>query len=92
MKNYIPFSNGTEYMSWQEHNCLQCEKYECESSTEEEAGCKLAFQLDLSTMADNVIEELTVDSIGFTRKNTEGDNTFCDLCKRCNQFQTIINN
>jgi hypothetical protein len=38
MTNYIPFSNGTEYMSWQERNCLQCEKYENESSIEEAAG------------------------------------------------------
>lgn len=27
--NYIPFSNGTEAMFWQETNCYRCKRYDC---------------------------------------------------------------
>lgn len=26
--NKMPFSNGTQFMSWKHQNCDQCEKYE----------------------------------------------------------------
>jgi len=50
----IPFSNGTEFMDWQESNCNKCVKYETESGKEEDAKCKLAFHLDLGTIIGNI--------------------------------------
>jgi len=50
----VPFSNGTEAGYWHERNCEQCSKYEMESESEEEAGCKLAFNIDLGFMAGGI--------------------------------------
>jgi len=58
------FSNGSEYHNWQSNNCHQCTKYECESTTEDEAGCKLAFALDFAQFGDEPTQE-TLDAIGW---------------------------
>ncbi len=50
----VPFSNGTDASYWHEDNCEQCEKYEMESETEEEAGCKLAYNIDLGFIAGEI--------------------------------------
>ena len=92
MTQYRPFSNNTEFCVWQEHNCLRCSRYECESSSEEEAGCISAFNLDLSLMGDGTIPDYCVNDIGYKDKYTEGENHFCDLCSRCKEFQPITNN
>lgn len=92
MKNYIPFSNRAEYTSWQERNCFECLKYEFESIySENHLGCKLALSLDLGMHEKGIITEDTVNEIGFTRKETQGETHFCDLCKKCNQFQPVPN-
>ena len=49
-----PFSNGSEYESWHDNNCAKCKGYECKSKTEDEAGCKLAYHLDLGTITGEV--------------------------------------
>ena len=43
----IPFSNATDAERWKDKNCYQCDNYESETTCEEEAGCKLAFYIDL---------------------------------------------
>ena len=60
-----PFSNGSEYMMWNDANCCRCKKYECESATEEEAGCRLAFNLDLGCITGDVPEDVC-NEIGMT--------------------------
>jgi len=50
----VPFSNGTEAMVYSEMNCQNCINYESESTTEEEAKCKLAFHLDLGNISGDV--------------------------------------
>jgi hypothetical protein len=50
----VPFSNGTEFMSWQFANCEQCINYESVSTNEESAKCKLAFHLDFGTISGDI--------------------------------------
>lgn len=44
----VPFSNSTDCEDWTEDNCLECKKYENESTKECDSKCKLAFHLDFS--------------------------------------------
>jgi len=71
VKQYRPFSNATEFMMWQDKNCYKCKKYESESKSEAEAGCKLAFNLDLSSVLDGTIPEWVADEIGTTDKHSQ---------------------
>lgn len=64
----IPFSRGTEYMFWQTANCDNCEKYENESVEPEQAGCKLAYYIDLASVTDGTIPKWVADRVGFTEK------------------------
>jgi len=41
------FSNATEADWWKDKNCHQCVYYESESTEPEEAGCVLAWYIDL---------------------------------------------
>lgn len=50
----VPFSNGTESMMWTSRNCGECLLYENESEKEEDAKCKLAFNLDLGTIIGTI--------------------------------------
>lgn len=50
----IPFSNGTDAMVWQDNNCLKCRNYESESHEEEEAKCKMAYNLDLGFITGSI--------------------------------------
>ena len=50
----VPFSNGTEAMVYSEMNCYQCINYESESTSEDEAKCKLAFNLDLGSISGDI--------------------------------------
>lgn len=50
----VPFSNGSEASSYTSGNCEKCIHYESESTTEEEAKCKLAFNLDLGTLTGSI--------------------------------------
>ena len=49
-----PFSNGSEYDYWHDHNCSECIMYESESKTEDDAKCKLAFHLDYGTISGEI--------------------------------------
>ena len=94
MKDFIPFSNGTEAMMWQEMNCFKCESYESDSQDEDEAKCKLAFNIDIGLFLGTIPENI-VDDIGFTNKSTQWneyrneDNHFCKLCSKCNKFKPL---
>lgn len=50
----ICFSNGTEAMVYSEMNCYNCINYESESTKEEDAKCKLAFNLDLGQLEGSI--------------------------------------
>jgi len=59
------FSNGTEYMLWQGRNCDNCAKYENESTEVGNAGCRIAFYIDLCSVTgelppdvDKITEQL----------------------------------
>ncbi len=53
-----PFSNGTEAMIWHEQNCDQCKLYENQSTDENEAGCKLAFNIDVGFISGEIRLEI----------------------------------
>lgn len=50
----IPFSNGTEFMSWIDHNCCRCIHYIPDVTSEEQAKCKLSFAIELSTISSEI--------------------------------------
>ena len=50
----IPFSNATEFETWQHENCHNCLDYESDSKTEQEAKCKLAFHLDFGCISGTI--------------------------------------
>lgn len=56
-KQVKPFSNASEAICWQAHNCLKCELYENESKTEQEAGCIPAFYIDLGFITGEMPEK-----------------------------------
>lgn len=69
IEEMIPFSNGTDYMIWQNRNCSFCINYECESPNREEAICKLAFDLDYALMDSGKISLETAKRIGYLEDN-----------------------
>lgn len=63
-KKIRPFSNGFEFDSWTTKNCDRCSKYENESTSIEDAGCKLAFYIDLGSVTDGTIPEHIASEFG----------------------------
>ena len=76
-KEIIPFSNGFEFLNWRGRNCDECSKYENESSVVENAGCELAFYIDLASVTDGAIPKLVADKFG-----CEIQNCFLTNCKK----------
>ena len=62
----MPFSNGTEFIAWQEKNCDLCELYESQSTERNKAKCKYAFDLDIAP-ASGKIPISTIDYFGFKK-------------------------
>lgn len=77
----IPFSNLSEFDSWQSHNCDRCCRYDNTSSKRQNAKCKLAFDLDLACVSEGSISVDTAKSIGF-----DG----VQLNDKCNDFNKPI--
>ena len=65
MNKVTPFSNGTEFMGWQDHNCMQCSQYESVSRVRSNAKCKLAFDIDFASITDGTIPISTANWIGY---------------------------
>lgn len=57
------FANGSEARQYQDNNCLQCCKYEAESTIRDNAGCKYAFDIDVGFVSGN-IRQSTLEAIG----------------------------
>ena len=76
-KQHVPFSNGTEYTMWQDANCYQCSKYENESTCEADAGCKLAFFLDMGAIGYEVPMEILME-VGWNAEK----NKINPICKQ----------
>ena len=69
----LNFSNGSEFMSWQNANCWQSSKYENESTTRNKASCKYAFDLDLDGVGSGEISIDSAEWIGHTNGTLHGD-------------------
>lgn len=86
-KRVRPFSNGTEFMSWQSANYDKCSRYSNVSSKRSNAKCKLAFDLDFACVDDGTISTETALKIGCTAYN--GIDGSCTLGK-CKDFNKPI--
>lgn len=53
-KTIAPFSNGSSACSWRSANCERCPQYESESTKEEDAGCRLAFYMDIAFITGEI--------------------------------------
>lgn len=49
-----PFSNGESARGWQSQNCAICLRYESESTSEDQAGCKLSYHIDLGFLVGTI--------------------------------------
>jgi hypothetical protein len=76
MKKVIPFSNGTEAMWWQESNCDQCKRSQCQAKRNIEFGF--------------ITGEITIYSANFIGAEFSGTN-FCKLNPKCKNFTTVSN-
>ena len=74
-----PFSNGTEFMHWQDNNCLQCSNYESKSTERSKAKCKYAFDIDFASITDGKIPLDSAEWIGLDKFG---------LKAKCNLFDT----
>ena len=50
------FSNATEAMIWQEHNCFRCWKYKDEGTERDKMRCKKGFDIDLGYITGELPE------------------------------------
>jgi hypothetical protein len=64
MKKIQPFSNGTEFMQWQDQNCNDCKCYENNSTERSKAKCKAAFDIDSASASDGYIPLSSAEFIG----------------------------
>lgn len=81
MKKITPFSNGSEFESWQDQNCFNCCRYSNVSTKRNNAKCKLAFDLDIGCVTDGTISLNTATKIGYDGVS---------LNVRCNDFSKPI--
>ncbi len=89
MNKARPFPNGSAFNFWKSENCDKCSKYECESTSEAAAGCKMAFNLDLSSISDGEITKDVAEKIGFSewRNQKAPVGTFVTLNRYCIERQ-----
>ena len=78
-----PFSNFTEFEFWKDQNCYKCVKYECTSNERTKAGCELAFDLDIASVSDGIINTETAVKIGTT------GNVLNSECKELRDFELL---
>lgn len=72
----IPFSNGSEFMDWQERNCCQCKKYVL---LDVEAGistCPIAEAIAENACGDPLSEEMAI-RMGYLDKDGNEINDDC---------------
>lgn len=62
-KNY-PFSNGTQYMDWQESNCCTCAKYRPDE-TDEEKCCPIEYALSFAAIDDGSVTDEIARRMGY---------------------------
>lgn len=90
-KRYRPFSNGTEFDSWQSANCQCCSL----CNINEYPTCKGDEGLTLALFDNGQISEEVADYIGTQRREVQDEGThdeegFCTLNQVCNHFQSRI--
>lgn len=88
-RSYIrPFSNGTESMQWKSNNCDRCCRYENESSKPEDAGCEMAYYLDLGEVTGEIPKRMAI-RIGCQYFDGFARN-ICVLQSQCNHFNKPV--
>ena len=67
-----PFSQGTQYLDWQEGNCCRCAKYNTEGGEVVHPVCELDEALMVAMFDDGTISREIADRLGVPR-NTWSD-------------------
>lgn len=81
----IPFSNGTEYMCWNEYNCCHCKKYHADDSGMViEPVCQIDEALVESMFGDGKVSREMADRMGLKNRRSEDGGFY--LYWRCNEF------
>jgi len=72
MSELIPFSNGTQFLDWQECNCCRCKKYK--DWFIEELTCDLQKAIEDSSCGDGTVSEEIYKRLG------AGTGKYCWKC------------
>jgi hypothetical protein len=72
-ERFHPFSNGSQFMDWQESNCCRCKKYNVQPDTglEREGDCTIMDALGLASITDGSVDESTARRMGYLEGNKE---------------------
>lgn len=86
---YRPFSNGSEYESWNEHNCNMCKH--AGSDPDEMPICCGEYALNVALIDDGTVPVLALDFIGTMNRHVQHNGAaFCTLNPICNRFAINI--
>ena len=62
-QRYHPFSNGTQFLDWEDRNCCRCALYH--DGPIDEAPCELDRALGDAQMDDGTVSREVADGLGF---------------------------
>jgi len=53
-----PFSNGTQYIDWQNHNCCRCARYDYDAENQKVlCDCEIEYALALACVMDGTVSD-----------------------------------
>lgn len=87
---YRPFSNGTEYRFWLEHNCQRgergCRNYKPEASSSRH-GCPIEVALAIGCVSDGQMKASTALRGGFLEPGPNGTLVEAPRFQRCPEYR-----
>lgn len=87
---YRPFSNGTEYLFWLEHNCQRgdrgCRKYNPSASSSRN-GCPIEVALAIGNMDNGEMRAATALRGGFLEPGPDGKLVEAKRFQRCPEYK-----
>lgn len=87
---YRPFSNGTEYVFWLEHNCMRgdrgCRRYNPNASSSRH-GCPIEVALAIGNIGDGDVKASTALRGGFLEPGPNGTLIEAPRFQRCPEYR-----
>ena len=87
---YRPFSNGTEYLFWLEHNCMRgekgCRKYNPEASSSRH-GCPIEVALAVGSFSSGEMKASLALRGGFLESGPDGKLVEAERFQRCPEYR-----